>query len=412
MKKLCFGSFVTVLVHCKPKRTTQKKLCGTILLSINPEYDIRDEDGTTSGLVKGNDNLSSVVTDAIPKDNFSAVSDYFKKEVIPMLDANRKNTLILALKEIIAEDNTIQTDTVVEMVNGFSKSDVAERTSFVLADFLAGLFLYTVANVENRGCEEAVNEITAEFISSLDLKKANVSMIAAYSKFGVEFAKELAIGAVEVAMLTETGGNCQICGSPLGIKNDGKSISYATQVRLSDTDDIVVCANCARELHNLSEDDKSMLISDKHSLEAQNIARDAISRHQLDGQILEVLEAIHDMDVTEETKLKIEPIKVERKITEKRLKDRVLQDVTQLYDGVNSALDFLSGENRLNVDKFAKGIKRKFEDASETLVSQSDIYYALVEDLYVKCGRKHRPACEVIISYFVQSCEVFNEITE
>lgn len=412
MKKLCFGSFATVLVRCKPKRTAQKRLCGAILLSIAPTYDVREDDGTTSGLVRGNDNLSPDVTSAIPTDNFAAVAEYFKKEVVPMLDANKQNTIILALKEIIAEDENIQPTTVVEMVNGFTKTDIATRASFVFADFLAGLFLYTVANVENRGCEEPINEITNEYIQSLEPKKTDISIIAAYNKLDVEFAADLAVGANEIAMLTETGGNCQKCGRPLGIKKEDEPVSYAKRIHLSDNEDIIVCVDCEREMHCLSDAERSQLISDKHSLERLVTARDAISRHELESQILEVLEAIHDMDVTEETKLKIEPIKVERKITEKLLKDRVLQDVTLRYDGVNNALDYLSGENRLNVDKFAKSVKRMFEDASETLSSQSDIYYALVDDLYAKCGRKHRTACEVIISYFVQRCEVFNEITE
>lgn len=412
MKKLCFGSFVTVLVRCKPSRTSQKRLCGTILLSIAPTYDIREDDGTTSGLVRGNDNLSPTVTNAIPTDNFKSVAEYFKKEVIPMIDANKQNSIVIALKAILAEDADIQPSTVVEMVNGFTKAEIAMRTSFVFADFLAGLFLYAIANVENRGCEEPINEITDEYIKSLEQKKTDISIIAAYSKLDVEFAVDLASGANEIAMLTETGGTCQKCGRPLGIKKEDEPVSYAKRIHLSDNEDIIVCVDCEREMHSLSDAERSQLISDKHSLERLVTARDAISRHELETQIMEVLEAIHNMDVTEETKLKIEPIKVEKKITEKRLKDRVLQDVTQLYDGVNSALDYLSGESRLNVDKFAKCVKRMFEDASETLTSQSEIYYALVDDLFVKCGRKHRTACEVIISYFVQRCEVFNEITE
>ena len=94
------------------------------------------------------------------------------------------------------------------------------------------------------------------------------------------------------------------------------------------------------------------------------------------------------------------------------MKERVLFDVTQLYEGVNNALDRLAGENKLNVDKFAKSIKRMYEDASESLPSQSAIYNLLVETLFEKTGRKYKEACEIIISYFVQRCEVFDEIAE
>jgi hypothetical protein len=154
------------------------------------------------------------------------------------------------------------------------------------------------------------------------------------------------------------------------------------------------------------------LLSDKHDLEILVKARDATSRHEIEKQIEQVLREVDLMDVTADTQLKMEPIKVENKITEKRLKERVLFDVRQFYEGVNDTLDRLAGENKLNVDRFAKSIKRMYEDASESQISQSAIYNLLVETLFEKTGRKYREACEIIISYFVQRCEVFDEITK
>ncbi|WDU83579.1 ABC-three component system protein [Caloramator sp. Dgby_cultured_2] len=154
------------------------------------------------------------------------------------------------------------------------------------------------------------------------------------------------------------------------------------------------------------------LLSDKHDLEILVKARDATSRHEIEKQIEQILREVDLMDVTADTQLKMEPIKVENKITEKRLKERVLFDVRRFYEGVNDTLDRLAGENKLNVDRFAKSIKRMYEDASESQISQSAIYNLLVETLFEKTGRKYREACEIIISYFVQRCEVFDEITK
>lgn len=38
-----------------------------------------------------------------------------------MLDSNKRSLIILALKDIIASDNTIEPDTIVEIVNGMTK---------------------------------------------------------------------------------------------------------------------------------------------------------------------------------------------------------------------------------------------------------------------------------------------------
>ncbi|SUL36927.1 Uncharacterised protein [Staphylococcus aureus] len=205
---------------------------------------------------------------------------------------------------------------------------------------------------------------------------------------------------------------CQKCGRVLGIKKEGNDVNFAKVVRLSETDEVVLCVECEREIQNASEEVKLALLSEKHDLEVLMAARDATSRYTIEKQIEQVLREVDLMDVTDDTQLKIEPVKVENKITEKRLKERVLFDVRRLYQGVNDALDRLAGENKLNVDKFAKSVKRMYEDASESHISQSAIYNLLVETLFEKTGRKYREACEIIISYFVQRCEVFDEITK
>jgi hypothetical protein len=412
MKKLCFGSYATVLTLCKAKSVTQKRLCGTILLSIAPNYDIREDDGTTSDLVRGKKNLSPNVTDVAPTADARATSNYFKQNILPLLDSNKRSHIVLALKDIIASDDTIKPDTVVERVNGMTKATITGRDAFVLEDFLAGIFLYTVVNVENRNCQENLREITGEYIQSFDTQKTSIDFLTAYSKFSMGIADEIAIDSRALVLLTETGGKCQKCGRLLGIKKEGNDVNYAKVVHLSENDDVVLCVDCEREMQNASEKDKLALLSDKHYLENLTAARNATSLYTLEKQIEDVLREVNLMDVTDDTRLKIEPVKVEKKVTEKRLKERVLFDVTQLYEGVNNALDRLAGENKLNVDKFAKSIKRMYEDASESLPTQSAIYNLLVETLFEKTGRKYKEACEIIISYFVQRCEVFDEIAE
>ena len=412
MKKLCFGSYATVLTLCKAKSVTQKRLCGTILLSIAPNYDIREDDGTTSDLVRGKKNLSPIVTENAPTVDLRTVADYFKHNILSLLDSNKRSHIVLALKDIIASDDTIEPDTIVERVNGMTKATIAGRDAFVLEDFLAGIFLYTVVNVENRNCQENLREITGEYIQSFDTQKTSIDFLTAYSKFSMGIADEIAIDSRALVLLTETGGKCQKCGRPLGIKKEGNDVNYAKVVHLSENDDVVLCVDCEREMQNASEKDKLALLSDKHYLENLTAARNATSLYTLEKQIEDVLREVNLMDVTDDTRLKIEPVKVEKKVTEKRLKERVLFDVRQLYEGVNNALDRLAGENKLNVDKFAKSIKRMYEDASESLPTQSAIYNLLVETLFEKTGRKYKEACEIIISYFVQRCEVFDEIAE
>ncbi len=414
MKKLCFGSYATVLKRCMAKSATQKRLCGMILLSIAPEYDIRDDDGVTSDLVLGKKNLSSYVTDPAPTADAHSVSDYFKQNILPMLDGNKRSLIVLALKDIVASDDSIEPDTVMERVNGMTKADITRRDAFVLEDFLVGIFLYTAANVENSNCQDSVKEITDEYIQSFDVQKTTIAFLTSYSSFSTKTAEEITIDAHALALLTETGGKCQKCGRPLGIKKEGNDINYAKVVRLSENEEAVLCVDCERELRNAPNSVKQELIAEKRSLEQMVAATDATSRISIEREIETVLRQISSMEIIcdDETKLKFDPIPIEKKIPVSLLRDKVVWNAKYWYKAVNTPLDQLAGESKLNVDRFAKSIKRMYEDASVTLASQSAIYNLLVETLFDKTGRKYKEACEIIISYFVQRCEVFDEIAK
>lgn len=414
MKKLCFGSFASVLVRCKVKTTTQKRLCGTMLRSIAPSYDIRNDDGTTSDLVRGIKNLSANVTDAVSSADAHAVSAYFDQNVVPQLDENKKGLIVLALKDIIASDSTIEPTTAVERVNNITKESLSQQDSFVFSDFLAGVFLYTVICVENRDCIDSTKEIIDEYIQSFEAQKPNIVFISKYPQLSMEAAEEIAADAHSMALLTETGCKCQNCGRLLGIKKEGNDISYAKIVRLLGSEDVVLCVDCARELQNASESKKLELLNEKHNLEQMASATDAASRITVERQIEDVLRQISEINIIcdDETKLNFDPIPIEKKIPASLFREKVLWNAKYWYKAVNTPLDNLAGENKLNVDRFAKSIKRMYEDASETLTSQSAIFNVLVEMLYSKTGRKYKEACEIIISYFVQRCEVFNEIAK
>lgn len=297
MKKLCFGSFATVLVHCKASSTKQKILCGTMLLPFDPTNDLRTEDGATSALMRGTANLSSIITDAV----LSAVPDdvvrHFLSEVVPLLDNNKKGNIVLALKDIIASDDSIVADTIVDCVSKLSKGKLAPCTTFVFHEFLAGVFLYLAINLSNRNCHNAVKEITDDYIQSFESEKFSIAFTDHPLAFPAEIADEIAIDTRSLALLAETRGECQNCGRVLGVKKEGNDINYAKVVHLLGTD-VVVCVDCERELQNASESKKLSLLAEKRNLEMLSAARDAVSRHEIDRQIDAVLSCIKNTDST------------------------------------------------------------------------------------------------------------------
>lgn len=411
MKVLCYGSFLTVLVYNQANSSNQKKLCGTMLLSLDPNDDRKDDDGFASALARGKSNLPDGALDAAPKADPKKITDYFRRNVLPYLDPNKKAAVVATIKDIIASDNNILGDTVIEMVNGIKKSDLPQRRHFVYEEFLAGVFLYTCITPKNAGNIQNVKELTDEYLSSFDAEAADIIFVPDHNKLDAVFADEIKIDAHHIALLTEVGGKCTACGRALATSIDSTDTDYS-QIVMIDGEEIILCVDCARKAKNYTETQIADLLSQKEEMTIKTAIVDAVARNEIERQIEEALREIDQLDEAPETKLKTDPAPVERKIKGKRLRRDVLNDVLPLFDGVNEILDRLSAEGVFNIVKLEKNIRRMSEDALTGQLSQDEIFDVLVETLYNKTGRKYRAACRIVISYFVQSCEVFEVTNE
>ena len=402
--KLCFGTYATVLVKCKNPVATQKQLVGTMLLSVNSTYDIRTDDEATSALVLGKKNLSDYIRLFIDEVTSADIRAYFSDNVIPLLDLNKKGNIVLALRSITAEDTEITDDRVIEAVNGLTKADVLTKSSIVFEDLLAGLFIYIVKNTVNNKQEKNVREVTDAFVKSFDRRRNEIAFISSYSLKNNEMIDTLAADAGTVALIAECGGTCPRCGKVL-------TANGSTIFHLDAANDIILCLDCAGKVQ-ASEEERSDMKARKARMQERFETRDAIAANRLSGEITELLLIISTGEPLTESALSMKPLKVEQKVTDKQLLRKIVSNIVDgMYEMVNDAIERLSAENKLNVKEFRRSIKRMYEDAEDTAASQSDIFNSLVTYLYARSGQKYYEACEIVISYFVQSCEVFHEIT-
>jgi len=402
MKKLCFGTYATVLVKCRASSTTQKQLIGTMLLAVNSNYDIRTDDATVSALVLGHTNLSGNIICYMEEHTPTEITAYFKEKVLPLLNLNKKETIVLALRSIIAEDTNITDDREIEMVNKLTKADILSRDSFVFEDFLAGLFIYIVKYTANNKKEKNVKEITDAFINSFDKRQNEITFIKSYSLKNDAVLSTITANAQLVTLMGECGGSCPRCGKLLSSDN---SIAFP----LNTTESILLCLDCAGKVQE-SEEERAKMLEHKKTMQEHYRTRDAIATNQLFGEIKELLSIISNGEPLSASALTMVPLKAEQKITDSLLLRKIRSNVVDgMYEMVNDAIEQLAAENKLNVKKFRKSIKRMYEDAEDSTKSQSEIFNSLVLYLYARAGMKYHEACEILISYFVQSCEVFHE---
>lgn len=208
MKRLCFGTYTSVLRSCIPKKnikliTPQKKLIGIVLMSVNSAYDITDDDYTTSRLISCGNRLAVDITDKAQNANIKVVAEYFKKKVIPLLDPNKTKLAVLAIRDIIACDTIIDEDTVTDLVSGITKSSLRTQSEFVLENFLAGVFLYTARAVDNTVGRDCVKDVNDDYITEFERDKDMIKLVDHLSK-EIHHLSNLAFSECAAASAVET----------------------------------------------------------------------------------------------------------------------------------------------------------------------------------------------------------------
>ena len=204
MKKLCFGTYLSVLCACIPKKgtklqTPQKKLVGIILMSVDNTYDITDDDYTTSRLASCDNPLPSNITEgaAAKLSDTDSVVRYFKDKVVPLLSRNMDKLAILAIRDIIYEDE-IDGGTIVELIGNKTKKALLSQDIAVAsgewidfyAHFLAGIFLYTATAVSNKDGKRCVDEITDEYVCGFKNKADTIKIDSEQDENDDDFNKK------------------------------------------------------------------------------------------------------------------------------------------------------------------------------------------------------------------------------
>ena len=401
MKKMCFGSFATVLSKCRAPSVTQKEFIGRMLLVVNPRYDITTDDVAVSALVRGKNNLSDDVTlylDGLP----ASFPNIFAETVVPMLDASKKSNIVLAFKDILAEDVDIPGDTVIETISQITKADFLTRDSIVFVDLIAGLFLYVAKYTDNHNKKKFIEGITDTYIRKFDVRRNEITWISSYSLKNEGEIRTVAADAHVMELMAETEGKCPRCGKILSAAN-------STVVSAGNGEDILLCLDCCAKVQNLPDRQK-ILTELKSDLHQRLETSEAVAANKLLDEVKELLVRLNNVSV-DDIRLSITPIRVEKKISDPLLRRKVRGYILDgMYDGVNTCIAQLAAENRLNVLKLSKCVRRMFEDASEENDSQEEIFYAIADSIYRQSRQVSRSAAELLVSYFVQRCEVFNEI--
>ncbi len=180
---------------------------------------------------------------------------------------------------------------------------------------------------------------------------------------------------------------------------------------------IALCLDCHKNYDDMKNvDEYNEMLERKRRVYYAEQAKKELSAIDLYENIENLLDKIAKLDLSEEIniELKMKPVKITNKFykSESLLKNKIKNYVTEYFLFIKDYAKNIAETKQLNFTILSTNIRLAYQMTAEANRSKIEIFNYLVEWLMSKTKSKDQIACEIIISYFVQTCEVFDEITQ
>lgn len=243
------------------------------------------------------------------------------------------------------------------------------------------------------------------------------------------------------AYLLEVNGLCPLCGKNLlAAKGNSKSKLYQIAhiypnspmpdqlkelmglERLGDTcedfeNKIALCKDC----HGIYDDrvtkkEYLALVDKKKKLLKVANSKVSISFQNLEEEISLVINSLNVItsDDLRKVSLKYRGFEIKKKFEARYtiLKNKIESYNCTYYYFIKETFQNLERANQVHFNILASEVKTSFLKCDKEMDDKSDIFNSLVLWMHSKIKGASLEACEVVIAFFVQNCEVFHEITE
>jgi hypothetical protein len=146
----------------------------------------------------------------------------------------------------------------------------------------------------------------------------------------------------------------------------------------------------------------------------QTKALDEASTIQIKDEIEGVLQILTNSNIERFIPLSYEVVSIDKKITQENrlLLGKIKDNVVQYFPFVQETFRNIDRAGSSKFDVISTEIKLCFQKVNGTGLSQEEIFGKLVEWLKSKTQCQSTTACEIIISFFIQNCEVFDVIAQ
>ena len=450
--RLCYGTLASlVLKCCVNSDSVQGELHKQLIYALTDkpfQTVVSDQDATR--MFKCKRQIQIYIKKEIRDADNAAIVENFKRNILPMLDQNKRKALLLSAAAIVNRDDIIKEDTVINRIKGTTKAELAAQTDFDLAEALAGLFIYAALELNNKEGADSLCEITNKFIISFEDKCSEIKLV---DTPGTTLAIELVGKKVELApiaqsndllLLSEANRYCPMCNKPLLVTKNNEVIAhyrptYIYPLNMSKrkqeefdqiaslTDDpysienqIALCEECSSNYTtNTSFGEYQRLVRIKGGFLRQGEQGNKISKLPLDEQIEYVIRSIVEPKEKTTSLPKFKVTEIKNKIRKENflLERKIRGYIVEHFNYVKTVFTQLNDENKLRFEKVQAQVSGAYYELSYSgnlfeQLSQEDVFNTLVEWLMKATRTGARTPCEIVIAFFIQNCEVFDEIAE
>ncbi len=267
-----------------------------------------------------------------------------------------------------------------------------------------------------------IAEKAADIIENILKEKSGVGVANQYS-MTVNKNSQIALSSAPYRdrLIIESRGICPNagCGKPLYISNNDNTKAHCTITLIDPSEQpkysnlIALCPQCS-QIYSLSPsaDNINWMKELKKSLSKREQVLETLSPLDLENGIIKVVEKLGTFTELDKIELNYDPKAIKEKIpiSDYILLNKITQYVTLYYEYISELLKGYEQEKILNFQIIASQVKIAFLKISDKELSRIEIFSHLV-DWFMKSTNGNREECEAIVSYFIQSCEVFYAIT-
>lgn len=241
----------------------------------------------------------------------------------------------------------------------------------------------------------------------------------------------------EAILLSEVDGLCPICNKTLIYKKQGRWHKrweaahiyplnptseeielLKNETRLSeDVNDIsnfiALCRNCHKEFdHPRTVEEYRYLLNLKKKIIARSKAREKYHDYQIEDEIRHIIFKLSvefkDSDIIP---LSMEALNLDEKSDgslETFTKHKIRNEIREYYIYIKQQFQLLDKQTESDsFDLIASQVNTFYKALKKNVKSQEEIYEQMTEWLSKKTQNSSKYVCGIIISFFIQNCEVF-----